>query len=124
MDTDLLLVLGRRVARGAKLLDKKLGPTWRRTMRAHRELFDLRNSDCCILGTLEHYNGRMKALNTQAGKCIHNFSAYDSAASRLSLEDSESRVAYGFTQPRNPDFATSMHGWAILQALWQVELDR
>lgn len=62
-----LLEIAKRVKRGVRLLDKKV-PNWRRTLREHEDQYDFANGDCCVLGTLEHYNGRLRVLSAKRAK--------------------------------------------------------
>lgn len=64
---DSLLELAKRVKRGVRLLDEKI-PNWRRTMKRHAATFNLSSVDHCVLGTLEHYNGRMRVLHAKRAK--------------------------------------------------------
>ena len=61
-----LLELAKCVRRGVRRLDKKI-PNWRTVMRQHIGEYDFKNGEHCVLGTLEHYSGRMQVLKRRAG---------------------------------------------------------
>lgn len=56
-----LFDMARRVKAGVRLLDRKI-PNWRTVLRRHEDEFDFADGSHCVLGTLEHYSGRMRTL--------------------------------------------------------------
>lgn len=112
-----LFDLAQRVKRGVKLLDKKV-PGWRRVMRTHADQFKLSDPECCVLGTLEHYSARLRALNK---KYVVDYDCpdYHRAVRRLNLEFGSS---YGFDNPcSSADQSENDRNWTTLQDLWKAE---
>lgn len=113
--------LAQRVKKGVKLLDKRI-PNWRRTIKKHKDQFDFTNGECCVLGTLEHYNGRMRVL--KARKQIND--AHPFLAATKALGGIEPRE-YGFdvdSRLTDPTLADNQHAkqYEILTALWKAEI--
>jgi len=67
--TDTLADVYRRVRRGVALLDQKV-PNWRRTMRKHQDQYNFADGDFCVLGTLEHFNGRLHTLRKRKAESV------------------------------------------------------
>ena len=113
----IFLETARRVRAGVRLLDKKI-PGWRHVLRRHVEQFDFADGDHCVLGTLEHYSGRMKVL-ARKHREHDDYSRFDSALKALGIKD---EVGFGF------DCANRFQGWeeegALLDALWRAEFEK
>jgi hypothetical protein len=95
------------VARGAKLLDDRL-PGWRKVMKEHSD-FRISDLECCVLGTLEHYHGRLKVMRSKDPK--NDDCAYSRAISKLDISGPEN----GF----DIDYITTGIGYAELQKAWE-----
>ncbi len=82
-----LVELAKRVRAGVKFLDKKF-PQWRNTLRQHSDEFDLTSGAHCVLGTLEHHNGRLRILTKKLRAEDDGYSedAYSRALTALKIE--------------------------------------
>lgn len=109
--TENIIKLVKRVKRGVRLLDKKV-PGWRKTLKTHTRTFDIGRANYCVLGTLEHYNARMKALNKKR-VVGQSFPDYYRATVRLNF--ATGAASYGF----NGDESSR----GVLQQLWRAEFD-
>jgi hypothetical protein len=109
--------LARRVKRGAKLLDRKV-PNWRKTMREHEDQYEFENGDCCILGTLEHYNGRMKQLKMCKRDDRQDLDLFNRAAARLRIHEVDE---YGFEAPDDCEYYDYDEKRKVLEELWRAE---
>jgi hypothetical protein len=115
-----LLNLAHRVKKGVKLLDRKV-PNWRSILKNHESQFDFADGECCVLGTLEHYSGRMRVLK----KRVHitdSENAFGKAAETLRI--SGDTADYGFDgQPAHGDFDLSYQTQVkMLSDLWKAEI--
>jgi hypothetical protein len=112
--------LAQRVKKGVKLLDKHI-PNWRRTIKAHKDQFDFMDGDCCVLGTLEHYNGRMRVLKARKG--VRDHYRFTAALKALGVDRSSD---YGFDIDRRLSDPTlegqQSRQYDILTALWKAEI--
>lgn len=133
MEPELVKELAARVKRGARLLDKKV-PNWRTTMRKHADTFRLNSPRLCILGTLEHYNGRMKVLKARGADLSDmQLGGYYMALRRLHLDENTTSKALAFnfssfgmceTFPSLQEPQGRTAAWDVLQGLWEVEFAR
>ncbi len=78
-----------RVNHGVKLLDEKV-PGWRRTIRNNREQYDFKRGSCCVLGTLEHFNGMFQTIRASGADSTE---AFLRAKARLGIHNASN---YGF----------------------------
>lgn len=122
---NVIIDLANNVRRGARLLDKKLGPQWRKTLQKHEEVFDFADGAHCVLGTLEHYNGAMKALRQKTVSKLAKNEHYLRAAVRLGVAESEDpyalkaqAVIHGFDARSNEYRYEEL---AVLGQLWRAE---
>lgn len=105
-----------RVKRGVKLLDKKV-PNWRLILRKNREQFNFADGSCCVLGTLEHFSGRMRVL-----KAKRDVPSYEPPFSRaIQALGIVSSKDYGFDWSRMND---GEEGKEALTALWRAEFEK
>lgn len=113
-----LLELAKRVRRGVKLLDRLI-PNWRRTMRNHQDQYDFQDGDHCILGTLEHYNGRMSVLKKR--RAVDTDYSYGRGAKALGLKEGIT-YEHGFDgQISGGSYDADM---AQLDQLWRAEFEK
>lgn len=125
LTTAVLGELAMRIKRGAALLDRK-APGWRRIMRKHEQEFHIQDGSCCILGTLEHYNG-LRHLKLRAVDKEDNY-RFTRALNRLKLHDHNDEL-HGFDavpyHRRNGALADLEDGnsemYDAMQALWKAE---
>lgn len=115
-----LYEMARRVKRGVRLLDRKI-PDWRRVLRRHREEFEFRDGDCCVLGTLEHYTGRMRELLKKAD--ADEDSRYMRALSALRLEG-DADIEHGFDGIDKGGGETDNIEMDALSDLWRAEFEK
>lgn len=106
--------IAKRVKKGAKLLDKKV-PKWRSILRKHKDQFDFADGDCCVLGTLEHYNG-LKALGRTPDPFDDRFNR---AAHRLNLHGKTFDYGFDFME----DGFRNSEEISTLNALWRAEFE-
>lgn len=115
-----LLDLAKRVKKGVRLLDRRV-PGWRTTLKEHADSFNIKQGSCCVLGTLEHYNGRMQVLNARRLK-LSAYPDYWRGTKRLNIEDRGKD--YGFNADfEDESFGASDAEFAILQDLWRAEFE-
>lgn len=119
-----IIGLAKRVKRGARLLDKKLGPGWRTTMRRRAEFFNLKEPQACILGTLEHFNGRMKTLGKRRA-AAEDLNGYYRAAARLNIEGDEQEYGFDLSFGAEDGLKGVERGevWQLAQDLWRAEFE-
>lgn len=120
----------KRVKAGVALLDKKI-PNWRTTIRKHRRQFDFQDSEHCVIGTLEHYSGRLRQLKTKF-KFDGNEFAFDrglkllkasAALHGFDVEGGVNRVTkYGYSSPGSDTLVTASDEYEVLDALWRAEI--
>ena len=82
-----LLELATRVKAGATFLDNAI-PKWRVILRRHAKDFNMADGDQCVLGTLEHYAGRLHVLRRQRAREIlglHSDNRFQVAAHLLGI---------------------------------------
>lgn len=117
-----LLTTAKAVKRGARLLDKKVSG-WRKTLKKHASTFNISNADCCILGTLEHYNGRMRVLNARRVR-TNNEGGYFRGLVRLRISTEDEAKNFGFLSDRValPE-GGSASNTTDLQTLWRAEFE-
>jgi hypothetical protein len=110
------------------LLDKKV-PNWRQTMRKHVDQYNFSDGACCVLGTLEHYNGRMRTLRAKGvsaadiKQTLADEGRFETAKLRLGqIEGAE----YGFdTCFGDHDRAdTDDDPMVTLHELWKTEFEK
>jgi hypothetical protein len=117
-----LLAIASRVKAGAKLLDKKL-PGWRNVVKRHQDQFDFANGDYCVLGTLEHYSGKMRVLKARKGKDAQQpDNRFGNAATALGI--SGDAAVYGFDGGSVGDDTCLSYSeqLPILSDLWKAEI--
>ena len=126
---DIVHGLAAKMRRGVALLDKKI-PNWRAIVRRHRHQFDFSKGDCCVLGTLEHYSGRMRVLEKKHGVKRREgrmaFETFTAAARALGLNGGRTIDAHGFdADDYKDDFSDGklkrQRDLDILSALWRAE---
>lgn len=110
-----------RVKRGVALLDKKI-PKWRDTLRRHRAQFDFANGDCCVLGTLEHYDKRMRQLKLK-GASKDETDRFERACTRLGLDEQDDIAACGFAFSTPSDSTENDEEGRTLHDLWRAEFE-
>ena len=117
----------RRVKRGARFLDKKI-PNWRSVLRKHSDEFDFADGEFCVLGTLEHYSGRMRELAKKRNADDLN-GRFIRAIHILGLEDKDE--ALGFDVPLNTYEEYDEDGtneavtaFAQFSELWRAEFEK
>jgi len=119
-----LLVLAKRVKRGAQLLDRKF-PQWRRVMRKHEHDFDIEDGECCILGTLEHKLGKLRVLAEKNATSSNN--AYERALKVLKLNRGNADAEHGFDVSTERDLWGNVNSnndqYAQLSDLWRAEFE-
>ena len=114
-----LLDLAKAVKRGAKLLDRKI-PTWRHTLRSHADEFDIAAPECCILGTLEHFSGRMRQLSKKHKQDDSTpWRRFSRGRVALNLS-SHAASEHGFEHLSTGDSTD----YDSLNALWRAEFER
>ena len=107
-----LVTLARAVKQGAALLDKKI-PSWRRVLKHHRQQFDFRGCDHCILGTVGRFAPELKALRKQA--------TFDAFGDSLAFLVGRKMVSWrDESRPLGFD-SSSFHDYPTLVALWSAE---
>ncbi len=117
-----LLNIAKRVRNGVKLLDKKI-PNWRSIVKNHESEFDFTDGACCVLGTLEHYSGRLKVLKKRAGRKAQDANnPFGNAAVALGI--SGKTTEFGFDGlPAKTDFDIPYQDqMPVLTALWKAEI--
>ncbi len=117
MDSTELKELAVSVKRGVRKLEKKLGPGWKRTMKTHASTFDIQNPNYCVLGTLEHHNGRMRQLASKRENADDGYAGglyVFELAHSLDMTDKKSAAYYGFH--------AEDEYYPTLQALWEAEI--
>lgn len=123
-----LLELAKRVKRGVRLLDKKV-PNWRAVLRRHEGQYDFADGDHCVLGTLEHFSGRMRVLRERGLDPDRTKNAYVVAAARLGIWNEADRTTDDST-PAQCGFdavdleATRDADRNVLDALWRAEFSK
>lgn len=114
----------RRVQRGAMLLDRKV-PNWRTVMKKNKQQFNFKDGECCVLGTLEHFAGRMRVLRKKHAEREQHRGRFMVAAARLGLETSLIR----FNSVKDYGFCWSTSGGQdspesrLLDLLWREEFN-
>lgn len=122
MDID-IAAIARRVKRGVRLLDKKI-PDWRQILRKHRTEFDFRDGDHCVLGTLEHYSGRMRVLKARVR--TQTDYPFGRALDALKLRGDNRDVDFGFDGEIHSDYDRDDDRddeMTTLDALWRAEFE-
>ena len=109
--------LAQSVKRGVRLLDRKV-PRWRRVMREHQDQYDFKDGEHCILGTLEHFSGRMAVLKKR-GQVVDDY-AYNRGRLALGLRELSDAVVCGFDAPESD---ARDHERAVLHDLWRAEFE-
>ena len=114
------------VKRGVKLLDKKI-PNWRTVIKRHEDEFDFADGDYCVLGTLEHYAGRMRVLKEK--KRIGNdynseHGRYSRACKALGISKGVLHRQHGFDGciDDNNDESVRDTEMEFLSDLWKAEI--
>lgn len=107
--------IAKRVKRGVKLLEGKI-PNWRTVLRQHCDEFDFNHREMCVLGTLEHYSGRMAVLKRQHS--ITTDDRYRAAMGALGLQG-DADEEYGFDRSSDDDEEID-----LLDALWRAEFEK
>lgn len=125
-----LFELAKRVRKGVALLDKKV-PNWRKVMRKNDETFNIRNGECCILGTLEHKRA-LRKLGKPMSSRFYRDNGYERAERILHIEGSD----YGFNTideedlidledpEQSYDEINDDAQFEVLQELWRAEFMR
>lgn len=118
VSANLIAGLYARVRKGVALLDKRV-PNWRRTMRKQVGQYNFMEGDHCVLGTLEHYNGRMQVIRKRTiAKEEQEQGSHDSmsrATKRLRIHGESQK--FGFCWGGT---GREIEG-PILHALWREE---
>lgn len=112
-----ILELAKRVKKGVVFLNRRI-PNWRTVLRRHEDQFDFQDGDHCVLGTLEHYSGRMKLI--KAGRDLPGY-IFGNAITRLKIDGEE--VEFGF-DAQGKDENDIDHQHRVLDALWRAEFER
>lgn len=121
-----LIETAKRVKRGARLLDKKV-PNWRTTMRRYAKTFDINDTNCCILGTLEHHNGRMRVLKARKSlqaKVARMKADYYRGVKRLDLDGKEQDYGFNFSCHYEPGSFDSSTDEDTVNTLWRAEFEK
>jgi hypothetical protein len=111
-----LIELAKRVRRGVALLNRHI-PNWRTILRKHIDDYDFSDGDHCVLGTLEHYSGRMRVLKRKKKDQLPNY-AFGNAEVALGIEG----LTYGFDATTfDNDYDGDIDQ---LDALWRAEFEK
>lgn len=116
-----LLETAKRVKRGVKPLDKKV-PNWRQVLRKHQDQFDFADGDHCVLGTLEHYSGRMRVLRAKNRAATKEVFTFTRAALALGITDEDTDL-YGFDWD-SQDLENRYDVRIALGVLWRAEFEQ
>lgn len=117
-----LFDIARRVRKGAQLLDKKFGPGWRKVLQKHEGDFDLKEGEHCVLGTLEHHYGKMRALRPKS-KVDAELGGFFVAINRLRIKGQDEEYGFNAVTPWGGKEAWERREaeWAALSDLWRAE---
>lgn len=115
-----LIEIVRRVKRGVRLLDRKI-PNWRQVLRKHQDQYDFRDGDHCVLGTLEHFSGRMRVLKAKNKADEKEDYTFGKAYVALGLKSGESeQLGFDWTSQYNNEELEIV----ALDALWRAEFEK
>lgn len=112
-----LIDIAKAVKRGVRLLDKKI-PNWRTILRKHEDQFDFADGTHCVLGTLEHYSGRMRVLKAKRNVPLYE-GAFKRAYLALGIESGQTKD-FGFDWSANSSTSPDQQK-AFFSALWRAE---
>ena len=121
-----LFDIARCVKAGARFLDKKI-PNWRSVLRKHSDEFDFADGEHCVLGTLEHYSGRMRELAkkrtvpTKDDRFTRAIDILDIAGKDEALGFDVPREAYEYDEYGTNKAVTAC---AQFNELWRAEFEK
>ncbi len=115
--------IAKRMKRGVRLLDRKI-PNWRLVLRKHEYQFDFTDGECCVLGTLEHYSGRMRVLRERQ-KSDPGY-RYGRAIEALHLDKAGQDTLHGFEAAASSMYTPNDFDQErdVLDALWRAEFEK
>ena len=116
-----LFDIARCVKAGARFLDKKI-PNWRSVLRKHSDEFDFADGEHCVLGTLEHYSGRMRVLKARGLK--NSNYAFTRAYTKLGIEDRVAGLGFDYNDTEDGWSDEHANNTKIFNALWRAEFEK